>query len=231
MRYLQLDFMRGIAIILMIIFHISFDLNNFHFIDIDIYNRDGLAWFYFRMIIITIFMLSVGISLVLVHQRTINYSKLFKRFFTLIGASIIISIASFITFPHSWIYFGVLHFVAFASLLAIPFINFKYISLLVGTTIITLFNLKLINMNFSYQLFAPLLNLPKHTEDLVSFTPWFGVVLIGIFLGKQRWFLFPIIENRFTKTVGFLGKHSLFIYLAHQPIFFGTIMGANLLFH
>ncbi len=231
MRYLQLDFIRGIAIILMIIFHISFDLNNFHFIEIDIYNREGLEWFYFRMVILTLFMGSVGVSLALVNENGIDYKKVIKRFAILIGASIVITIASFITFPNSWIYFGVLHFVAFASLLALVFIKFEWVALVLGITIIVLFNLNMINMSSVYELFQPLLNLPKYTEDLVSFTPWFGVVLVGIFIGKKRLFLFPLKTNLFTQRVSFLGKHSLAIYLLHQPLFFGVIAGADFLFH
>jgi len=225
MRYLQLDFIRGIAIILMVVFHISFDLNNFHFINIDIYNKEGLFWFHFRMIILTLFITSVGISLSLVHQNYINYQKVWKRFITLFGASTLITLATIITFPHSWIYFGVLHFITLSSILAIPFLRFKYLSLFLGTTIVILFNLHLINTNFIYQFTKPLLNLPTYTEDLVSFTPWFGVILIGIFIGKTKLFLFPIQKNKITKNIAFLGKHSLFIYLAHQPIFFGSIQG------
>jgi len=231
MRYLQLDFIRGVAIILMILFHLSFDLNNFHFIEIDIYNREGLHWFYFRMVIVTLFLLSVGISLALVHQDNIDYKKIFQRFITLSIASTIITIASFITFPHSWIYFGVLHFITVASLLAIPFTHSKYLSLFMGIAIITLFNLHIIDMSFLYNFFQPLFNLPKYTEDLVSFSPWFGVVLVGIFLGKERLFLFPLPINRVTKQISFIGKYSLFIYLIHQPIFFGVIFGGDYLFH
>ena len=231
MRYIQLDFIRGIAILLMIAFHISFDLNNFHFINIDIYNRDGLEWFYFRMIIVTLFMLSVGISLALVNENGIDYKKVQKRFITLFIASILITIATIITFPNSWIYFGVLHFVAFASVLSLVFIKYEWIALIFGTVIITLFNLDIINMIWVYHFFQPFLHLPQYTEDLVPFTPWFGVVLVGIFIGKKRLFLFPLSENSITQKIAFLGKHSLMIYLVHQPIFFGTIAGFDFLLH
>ena len=231
MRYLQLDFIRGIAIILMIIFHLSFDLNNFHFIDIDIYNRDGRDWFYFRMLILTIFMGSVGISLALVNENGINFQKSLKRFITLGAASLVITIASFITFANSWIYFGVLHFVALASVVSLAFIRYEWIALVIGLVIVTLFNLDIISMRWLFDILAPLLHLPKHTEDLVPFTPWLGVVLIGIFIGKKRLFLFPLVENKLTQYIAFLGKHTLVIYLVHQPIFFGLTAGTDFLLH
>ena len=231
MRYRELDFIRGLAIILMIFFHISFDLNNFHFIHIDIYNHAGRSWFYFRMVILTLFMVSVGISLALVNEKKINIQKAKKRFLLLSVASAAITFASYITFPTTWIYFGVLHFVTFASIAALAFIHYEWFSLGVGMTIIILFNLNLIDMHWLYNFLHTPLHLPQYTEDLVPLTPWFGVVLLGIFIGKKRLFLFPLPANRGIDLVTFLGKHSLAIYLIHQPIFFGLIAGASFLLH
>ena len=78
MRHLQLDFTRGVAIVLMVIFHISFDLNNFHFISVEIYH--GQFWRYFRYFILTLFILCVGISLVLSVQNSFNIKKIINRF-------------------------------------------------------------------------------------------------------------------------------------------------------
>ena len=229
MRYLELDFLRGLAIVLMVFFHISFDLNNFHFIDINIYH--GKNWFYFRMVIVTLFMLSVGISLSLTHKKGVDFQKAFKRFYVLAGASLAVTIASFITFPNSWIYFGVLHFVAIASVVALAVIKHEWIALVLGVAIVVLFNLRLIDMHWLFIYLQPLLHLPKHTEDLVPFTPWLGVVFIGIFIGKKELFLFPLQKNSVTKFIGALGRHSLLIYLTHQPLFFGIIAGAHFLLH
>lgn len=229
MRYLQLDFIRGLAIIMMVIFHVSFDLNNFHFIDIDVYN--GREWFYFRMAILTLFISCVGIALSLVNEKGISVQKSIKRFGLLGGASALVTVASFITFPQTWIYFGVLHFIATASLFALLFVEFEWIALVVGVVIVTLFNLDYISMYWLYEIVQPILHLPKHTEDLVPFTPWLGVVLIGIFIGKKRLFVFPLQSNRLTESIGFLGKHALVIYLLHQPLFFGLTAGADYVLH
>lgn len=231
MRYLQLDFIRGIAIILMVMFHISFDLNYFHFIHIDIYNHHSLHWYYFRLVIVTLFLLSVGISLVLSYENTLNRKKLIKRLIVLGGASALISLVTYFIFPHSWIYFGVLHFITLATLLGLPFIRHEYIALILGVSIILLYKFDAISMHPIFNFIAPYLHLPHRTEDLVPLTPWFGVVLIGIFLGKKRLFLFPLVQNSFTQKIAFLGKHSLFIYLAHQPLFFGAIWAISAMTH
>ena len=227
MRSLQLDFIRGVAIVLMVIFHVSFDLNNFHFINIDIYN--GLFWRYFRYFILTLFIACVGIALVLSTQNGLNVKKTFKRFSLLLSLAMLVSLASYFTFPNTWIYFGVLHFIAFASIFGLLFVRLAWFNLFLGVTIVGLYVFKLISMNWLYDLTQALLHLPKYTEDLVSFTPWFGVLLIGIFIGQKSLYLFPLSENQFTHSLGYLGKHSLLIYLIHQPIFFGLTAGVDYL--
>ena len=231
MRYLQLDFIRGVAILLMMVFHLCFDLNNFHFIDIDIYNREGRDWFYFRMIILTLFISCVGMSLALANEEKIDIHKVLKRFIQLSFFSVLITVASYITFPQTWIYFGVLHFIALASVMALLFVRFEWIALILGTVIVALFNLDIINMHWLYALVKEVLHLPVRTEDLVPLLPWFGVVLIGIFIGKKRLFLFPLPSNRFTEFISLSGKHSLVIYLLHQPLFFGIIAGLDWIIH
>ena len=231
MRYFQLDFIRGIAILLMMVFHLCFDLNIFHFIDIDIYNREGRDWFYFRMIILTLFISCVGISLALANEEKTEIRKVAKRFMQLSFFSILITVASYIIFPQTWIYFGVLHFIALASLMALLFVRLEWIALLLGVMIVALFNLDIINMHWLYELLKGALNLPARTEDLVPLLPWFGVVLIGIIIGKKRLFLFPLSSNKFTKFISLSGKHSLVIYLLHQPLFFGIIAGLDWILH
>ena len=66
---------------------------------------------------------------------------------------------------------------------------------------------------------------PYYTEDLVTVFPWFALVLIGIFLVAKGWHIYPQLKpNLISKKVGFLGRHSLLIYMIHQPILFGLVM-------
>lgn len=218
LRYLQPDFLRGMAIVLMVCFHFCFDLNHFQLITIDIYH--GLFWHYFRYLIVTLFLLCVGISLHLAHSEGINWRKGLKRLMILAAASLVVSVASYIIFPKTWIYFGILHFIAVASLAGLLFIRLPHIALTVGIVMIVLWNMGYADMHWLYQQTAPLLHLPKHTEDLVPFIPWFGVVLIGIYLGNSGFYRFRLPEYRSVVSIAFLGRHALLIYLVHQPILF-----------
>ena len=218
-RYLEVDFIRGMALLLMVVFHLCFDLNYFHYIDIDI--RHGLDWRYFRYLILSLFIGTVGISLVLANQEHINYRKVALRAGKLLIASIAISVASYVMNPNMWIYFGVIHFILVGSLLGLFFIRIPNLSLLLGIIIIILFNLELINMHWLYNYLRVPLHLPKYTEDLVQFIPWFAPILIGIFIGTKRWFVFNLQEGPIVNPIVFLGRNALIIYLVHQPILFG----------
>ncbi len=218
-RYIEVDLVRGFAILFMIAFHLSYDLNHFGYIDINI--RHGLDWRYFRYLILTLFIITVGISLVLANSKKINLKKTLFRASRLLIASALITLTSYFMNPNMWIYFGVIHFILVGSLVGLLFVQRPYLSLTVGFIIILLYNLGLANMHWLYNYLQQILHLPPHTEDLVQFVPWFGVLLIGIFIGHKKWYALGIKSDRISESLAFLGQHALIIYLVHQPILFG----------
>jgi uncharacterized membrane protein len=59
--------------------------------------------------------------------------------------------------------------------------------------------------------------------DLVSFFPWIGVVLLGVFVMHKNLFKIRVKPNIFLNQLVLLGQHSLIIYLIHQPILYGLL--------
>ncbi len=224
-RIFEVDFLRGVAIVLMVIFHISFDLNHFKYIDIDIYR--GIEWQIFRAVIVSLFLLLVGVGMLLAYEKGINTKKLMRRLFILFFASLLITIATKFVFPNTWIYFGIIHLIFVTSIVGLVFINYPNLSLVVGVAIIVGYFLGFLPLSWMYDFLKPLLDLPEHSEDLARFFPWFGVVLIGIFLGKYQFFNLKISQNSITQKLALFGQHSLIIYLVHQPILFGSLMGID----
>ena len=65
------------------------------------------------------------------------------------------------------------------------------------------------------------------TEDYVPLLPWFGVVLVGIGIGswllQHRLQALQRISRRSPRWLTWLGRHSLLVYMVHQPIMVGLL--------
>ncbi|MCX6687547.1 MAG: heparan-alpha-glucosaminide N-acetyltransferase domain-containing protein, partial [Methanoregula sp.] len=65
-RYIEIDAARGVAILMMVLFHIVFDLSFFYGYPFNI--ATGF-WRYFALSTASLFLLIVGVSLVISHAR------------------------------------------------------------------------------------------------------------------------------------------------------------------
>ena len=153
-----LDTFRGLALLLMVLYHFSYDLNHFHLITVDM--NHAILFLAFRYTIMTMFLLSVGISLTLVHQQQIQWKSIKKRIFLLGSASILVSIATYIEFPHSWIYFGILHFILIASLLGLLFLPYPKIAFTTAILILLASASNILTMQALFERMQPIFHLP-----------------------------------------------------------------------
>jgi len=226
MRLQGLDIFRGYALLMMISFHFSFDLNNFHIVTLDL--KHGLFWHYYKYLIVTMFVFSSGMSMHLANAKGINFKKLRKRIFMLAIASALVTIGSYTQFPHTWIYFGILHFFLFATIFGLFFLKSPILSIVVGSAILLGYNYSFMHMHWLFNLLKGPLHLPViYTEDLANIVPWFGVFLLGNAFAYYK-LEYLVFDNAFfnhnnfmNRFFSFMGKHSLLIYLLHQPILFG----------
>ncbi|MBA2689600.1 MAG: DUF1624 domain-containing protein [Burkholderiales bacterium] len=227
-RYFVIDALRGAALVAMFAYHFSFDLVYFRVVQANPY--ESAIWITCRALILTSFLLLVGISLVLANRDGMRWTPFWKRFGQLAGCALLVSIGSYLIFPKSWIYFGVLHHIAVASLLGLVFLRFNLLNLLLGVMLI------IVGAFVRWPLFdAPplhwvgLMTRKPITEDYVPLLPWFGVVMIGLFLGKRllRESLTGIKPWRPNNTplrlLALAGRHTLLLYMVHQPIFLGLL--------
>ncbi len=227
-RYLLVDVLRGLAIVLMIVYHFTFDLNYFHQVRVDFYNDP--FWLGFRALIVSLFLGLVGVSLYLATRRGLDRRRYLRRLGMVAGCAALVSLGSYLVFPRSMIYFGILHFIAVASVLALPMVRFHWLNLVLGLALLAL------GLGVQHPLFDhPALHwvgLMTHkpiTEDYVPLLPWLGVVLLGIFAGRllyreplpavARWHS----EHPLPRLLALGGRHSLLIYMVHQPLLFGVL--------
>lgn len=199
-----------------------------------------------------LFIFIVGISLALSASKTkdakILTKKLIKRGAFIFAVGLLITAVTFI-YPHDGaILFGVLHLIGVSTILAVPFLiggtkevqflgknknsALILISLVAGTIVIAFS--KIVEKTSGSIWLVPLGIHPYgfYTLDYEPLFPWFGFVLLGIAVGfwlypkgERRGFLkFLKNEPAFVKGISFIGRHSLLIYLGHQPVILAGII-------
>ena len=211
---------RGIAIVAMLVYHFVFDLAMFDVVQIQ-FNREPF-WLAYRVVAMAIFVGLVGFNLVLAEDAGFKPRRLAK----VCAGAAITTVSSYLTFPKTFIFFGILHFIAVASLLGMLLRRGYWSNLVLGLALIGL------DGSFSHpwfdQTWLRWIGLMTHkplSEDYVPLIPWFGVVLLGMFLARHLKVVgklailqadSPLTDVQ--KRLIFLGRHSLLIYLVHQPI-------------
>jgi len=216
-RIFSIDVLRTFAIVLMVIFHFIYDLKFFGYVDWNI--PDGEGWRTFRHLIIGSFLICLGASLHLSYRHAINWKKFRKRLFQILVSALAITLMSLVIVPNNYIFFGVLHFIAVASVLCIMFANKPRASLLIGLCIIAIYNIGWVSDIWPFTYIRHYL--PAYTNDYVGLFPWLGVVLVGIWFASTAYLRNDPLKHFEKHTwIALPGKHSLVIYLVHQPIFF-----------
>jgi uncharacterized membrane protein len=234
-RFWEIDFLRGFAIILMIYFHILYDLNFYSISNFKIYS--GILLYVARLSAL-IFVLLVGISLTLSYSRIKDkYTskeiiiKYFTRGFKILFLGLVISIITFLYIPRGFVIFGILHFIGISIILSLIFIRYKFINIIFGIVFIIL-GFYLRSFTFDFNFLIPLGFIPNNfwTIDYFPLLPWFGFILLGISIGnllypnfKRIYKIRDLSGNSIVKTFCFLGRNSLIIYFLHQPIIIGLI--------
>jgi uncharacterized membrane protein len=221
-RVFEIDLLRGCAIVLMVLFHFAYDLSQFNWASLN--TSTDIEWQIFRRIIVTGFLLAVGMSSYLAYGNGVHQAKLTKSVLKLSLVAGLITGGSVFMYPNSWVYFGIIHFIALALPISILFVRTPKVALITGLLIQTAYWFGVLNMDLLWQWSVEHLHIPLTTTDSVSFFPWIGVVLIGIFVMQRNIFGLQITPSLVGNALAWLGQHSLLIYLIHQPIMYAGFL-------
>lgn len=231
-RFPWLDALRGGALLAMASYHFMWDLADFGYLDAA-FPSTGWPKLYARAIAST-FLFMAGFSLWLAHGDAVRWKSFWKRFAIIVGAAILVTIGTWFAIPQGFIFFGILHEIALASLIGLLFLRVPWpVTAMVAAIIIAAPNLPADVLDLHSETFnAPWLwwvglSTRMHNSfDYVPVLPWLGPFLLGVAFGRmgaiQNWLrqnAWGITPSKPRKaSLGFLGRHSLVFYLVHQPV-------------
>ena len=241
-RYREIDMVRGIAVLMMVLFHTLFDINYFQIFSIDVYAG---FWQYFAFATASLFLLIVGISLTISRAKAVSKisSHQLALKFVYRGAGIfllgiVVTFGTWLYLKEGFIVFGILHLIGVSIMISPLFFRFKKFNFILGLLFIMI-------GYFLTTVTGPIWLLPLGIHpatfwsvDYEPLFPWFGIVLFGMGLGEclypggVRRFTLPKIPAFFGEPLAFLGRHALIVYLIHQPIIIlllAAVFGTKLL--
>jgi len=228
-RLILLDAIRGGAVILMILYHLTWDAVIFgHLAPAVLESTPGVAA---RTGILGLFLVVSGVSFHVAAQRGLNIKKLSRRFAMLGAAASIVTFATILALPHAPVWFGVLHFLAIGTFILIPFAGRPISAAICGAAVaIAFLALRLMGspadpvaavFEHPALLWLGLGVRPIPSLDYVPLVPWLTPLLPGVaFAGPLIRLLQSTSEesSQSLKVLAWMGRHSLPIYLLHQPL-------------
>lgn len=231
------DALRGLAMVWMTAFHFSFDLNYFGYIQQN-FHTDPL-WTVQRTIIVSLFLFCAGLGQAIAVAQGQSWQRFWRRWAQVALCAGLVTAGSWLMFPNSFIYFGVLHGMALMLIVARLTASWgRWLWGLGGLAIASKF-IAAYALNtwaggqFSIYFNAPALNwigwithLPV-TEDYVPVFPWLGVMWWGVAAGnwlmRTRPDLLRLKLASSLQPVAVLGRWSLSYYMLHQPVMMGLL--------
>ncbi|MEG1205570.1 MAG: heparan-alpha-glucosaminide N-acetyltransferase [Angelakisella sp.] len=239
-----LDEFRGFLILFVVWYHLVYDLILF-----------GMEWDWFfsptmnnlRNLFVFLLIMISGISSHFSHSNM-------KRGLKTLAFAMVLTIATYIAMPSQLIIFGILHFFGVAMILygllekplnKIPSGVGLVVSLLLFCITFDIYYgvLGIAGWGLTVQLPAFLYNQPLlfplgfmctglTSADYYPLMPWFFAFLAGGFCGKsiKAGRLPAYFYRSHCKPLAAIGKHTLLIYILHQPIIYGTLLVMHNLF-
>jgi uncharacterized membrane protein len=239
-RFPEIDMIKGVALVLMVIFHYFYMA---HLLGRPIFNVGSGLLRLMAVAAHNIFIFMVGVNLTLSYSRSKDKNafigKQFKRALLILAFGMLMTAVTYVVFPDKFIRFGIFHFIAAAIMMSLLFIGNKYYT---GFGI-ALFGLLNYIISYYQSNFAGICDTNRLTcfvlgiynvnyaaIDHFAFIPFFLKVLLGMGFGQvvykngirpmNTMFDYAYKNSGVMKTLGYLGKQSLNIYLVHWVIIY-----------
>ncbi|RPE70721.1 putative membrane protein [Tibeticola sediminis] len=237
-RFEIVDALRGAAVVWMTVYHFCFDLRHFGYLQSDFY-RDPF-WTLQRTVIVSLFLWTAGLSQAIAWHQGQGWARFWRRWAQVAGCALLVSAGSYLMFPRSFIWFGVLH--GLAVMLVIARLSApvgRWLWPLGALAIATPFIAQAVHSTLGYGPFPWIfderwlawlgwVSRKPITEDYVPVFPWLGVMLWGVAAGqwlmraRPQWLQVRVPAP--ARPLVTLGRWSLTWYMLHQPVLIGALM-------
>ncbi|HEX2017866.1 MAG TPA: heparan-alpha-glucosaminide N-acetyltransferase [Aurantimonas sp.] len=224
------DIARAIALLAMVVYHFTWDLEFFHYVERGLTGEGG--WSVFARIIASSFLFLVGISLVLAHDRGVRWRPFLFRLGQVAAGAAAVTIATWLATPNSFVFFGILHHIVLASLVGLIFLRLPWFITAVAAAVVVALPSYVSNPAFDSHWLAwiGLFESAPLSNDLVPVFPFLGAVLAGVAVAQlaKSAGIFDRLRGwngrlQALWPLGWLGRHSLLFYLVHQPVLIGLV--------
>ena len=231
------DALRGVAMLWMTAFHFCFDLNHFGHIRQNFYLDPFWTWQ--RSAIVSLFLLCAGLGQAIAVAQGQSWPRFWRRWAQVAGCALLVTAGSWLMYPQSFIYFGVLHGMAVLLIIARVSANWGRWLWLLGALALALPWAAQPLLAGALAPWAEHLNSPALNwlglitrkpvaEDYVPVLPWLGMVWWGVAAGQwlltKTWLRQSQPLTGAGRQLATLGRWSLSYYMLHQPVLIGALM-------
>ncbi len=227
-RIAALDMARTVALVGMAAYHFTYDLEMFGYIPPGTAVSGGFA--VLARLVAGSFLFLAGVSLSLAHGQGLRWRPFLRRLGVIALAAGFITAATRYAMPDSYIFFGILHSIAFGSVIGLAFLRLPAVLTLLAAAAVVVAKPYLQTGLFDAHWLAwlGLTTWPVRSVDFVPVFPWLAATLAGIAFAKlgASVGLWDRLRGRMggaVRILGWPGRHSLAIYLIHQPALIGCL--------
>ena len=222
-RVPAIDLARTTALVAMAGFHLGVDLELFGLLAPGT-TRMG-AWPLAARAIAASFLFLAGVSLWLAHGQGIRWRAFLRRLGVLMLAAGAVSLGTWAVMPQQFVYFGILHSIAAASVIGLAFLRLPAgVTLAAAALVLWLPGVaRSPAFDSPWLWWTGLSTWTRPSMDFEPVLPWLAPALAGLACARlaARHGVWPAIARAgagWPAWLGWPGRHSLAVYLLHQPV-------------
>lgn len=237
-RIPAVDYARSAALLGMAVYHFTYDLTLFGALPPGTATQG--AWRVTAILVAGSFLFLAGVSMILAHGGGLRIRAFLRRIVVVALAAGAVSLATWAMAPQVFVYFGILHAIAASSVIGLLFLRLPAGVTLAAAALVLAMPVLFDTLGWSLErpVWLGFAHSPRPAMDFEPIFPWTGAFLAGMGCARlaTRAGLWARLRDwhlpgrAWHHALAWPGRHSLLIYLVHQPVLFGAVyLWANFL--